>query len=119
MPLAKEDAIPAPATTITAMSGDASSAQRRTNEPEPSGRHRRKARRWVKAGVAVAVGLASLVGIVYVRALLTLDSSTFSRALIWVDADTDDFRRFPARRINAPADPYVYEKESGYPFGTP
>jgi CubicO group peptidase (beta-lactamase class C family) len=60
-----------------------------------------------------------LVGIVYVRAFLTLDSSTFSRALVWVDADVDDFRRFPARRINASADPYVYEKAPGYPSGLP
>ncbi len=29
------------------------------------------------------------------------------------------FRRFPARRINAPADPYVYEKGPGYPSGLP
>ncbi|CAN5694190.1 serine hydrolase [soil metagenome] len=69
--------------------------------------------------VALVVGLASLVGIVYLRAFLTLDSSTFSRALIWVDADADDFRRFPARRINAPENPYVYERGPGYPSGLP
>jgi beta-lactamase family protein len=88
-------------------------------EPGPPGRRRHKARRWVKVAVAVAVGLAALVGIVYVRAVLTLDSSTFSRALIWVDADVDDFRRFPSRRIDAPADPYVYEEAPGYPSGLP
>jgi hypothetical protein len=101
------------------MKGDASSAPGRTDEPERSARRRRRSRRWVKVAGAVAIGLVSLVGIVYVRALLTLDSSTFSRALIWVDADVDDFRRFPARRINAPADPYVYEEGPGYPSGLP
>jgi CubicO group peptidase (beta-lactamase class C family) len=59
------------------------------------------------------------VSIVYVRALLTLDSSTFSRAIVWFDADVDDFRRFPARRINAPPDAYVYEEGPGYPSGLP
>jgi hypothetical protein len=80
---------------------------------------RPKTRRWIKVAVAVTVGLASLVAIVYVRAFLTLDSSTFSRALIWVDADVDDFRRFPARQISAPPDPYVYEEGPGYPSGLP
>jgi CubicO group peptidase (beta-lactamase class C family) len=76
-------------------------------------------RRWAKVTLAVVVGLALLIGIVYVRAFLTLDSSTFSRAIVWVDADVDDFRRFPARRIDAPADPYVYEKGGAYPSGLP
>lgn len=86
---------------------------------QPSGSSRRKSRRWVKVAVAVVFGLAFLVGIVYLRAFLTLDSSTFSRALLWVDADVDDFRRFPARPIEAPEDPYFYEKGSGYPLGLP
>jgi hypothetical protein len=80
---------------------------------------RRKGRSWVKIAVAVAVALASLVAIVYVRAFLTLDTSTFSRAIIWVDADVDDFRRFPVRRIDAPGNAYVYEKGPGYPSGVP
>jgi CubicO group peptidase (beta-lactamase class C family) len=96
-----------------------SPAKGRPKEPELSGRHRRKVPRLVKIAGAVALGLASLVGIVYVRAFLTLDSSTFSRALIWVDADVDDFKRFPPRPINAAADPYVYEKGLGYPSGLP
>jgi CubicO group peptidase (beta-lactamase class C family) len=96
-----------------------SPAKGRPREPERSGRHRRKVPRWVKIAGAVALGLALLVGVVYVRALLTLDSSTFSRALIWVDADVDDYRRFPARRISAPPDPYVYEEGPGYPSGLP
>jgi CubicO group peptidase (beta-lactamase class C family) len=101
------------------MDGDALSAPRRPDERKPSDRRRSKTRRRVKIAIAVAVGLASIVGVVYVRALLTLDSSTFSRALIWVDADVDDFKRFPARRIDAPADPYVYEKGPGYPSDLP
>ncbi len=75
----------------TAMNGDSSSTQRKPSETERSGPRRRKGRRWLKVALVVAVGLASFVGIVYVRALLTLESSTFSRAVIWVDADVDDF----------------------------
>jgi CubicO group peptidase (beta-lactamase class C family) len=67
--------------------------------------------------VAIVASLALFVGLVYLRAYLTLDSSTFSRAIIWVDADVDDYKRFPARRIEARADPYVYEKGPGYPAG--
>jgi len=99
------------------MNGDDSSTAGGQVAPEPSGR--RQARRWVKVCIAAVVVLASLVGIVYLRAFLTLDSSTFSRALVWVDADVDDFRRFPARRIHAPPDPYLYEKGPGYPSGLP
>lgn len=82
-------------------------------------REGRKTHRWPKFVLGVLLGLALLVGIVYVRALLTLDSSTFSRALIWVDADVDDYKRFPARQIDAPAEPYVYEEGPGYPSGLP
>jgi CubicO group peptidase (beta-lactamase class C family) len=96
---------------------DARSAQRGTVKPERSSRRGPRTRRWIKVALVVAVGLASLVSIVYLRALLTLDSSTFSRALIWVDADVDDFRRFPSRRINAPPDAYFYEEGPGYPSG--
>ncbi|MGI8941011.1 MAG: serine hydrolase domain-containing protein [Actinomycetota bacterium] len=99
------------------MNGDDSSTAGGQVAPEPSGR--RQARRWIKVCIAAVVVLASLVGIVYLRAFLTLDSSTFSRALVWVDADVDDFRRFPARRIHAPPDPYLYEKGPGYPSGLP
>jgi CubicO group peptidase (beta-lactamase class C family) len=87
--------------------------------PEASNRRRNKKRRWVKIAVAVILGLALLVGAVYARAFLTLDSSTFSRAVVWVDADVDDFRRFPSRRINAPADRYFYDEGPGYPSGLP
>ena len=31
----------------------------------------------------------------------------------------DDYRRFPARRIDASANPYIYEKGPGYPSGLP
>lgn len=55
----------------------------------------------------------------YARAFFTLDSSTFSRAIVWVDADVDDYRRFPARGIDASTHPYIYEKGPGYPSGLP
>jgi CubicO group peptidase (beta-lactamase class C family) len=87
--------------------------------PEASSRRRNKKRRWVRVAFAVILGLALLVGAVYVRAFLTLDSSTFSRAVLWLDADVDDYRRFPSRRINAPSDPYLYEEAPVYPSGIP
>jgi CubicO group peptidase (beta-lactamase class C family) len=86
---------------------------------EASSRRRNKKRRWVRTVVAVILGLALLVGAVYVRAFLTLDSSTFSRALVWVDADVNDYRRFPSRRIDAPSDPHFYDEAPRYPFGLP
>jgi CubicO group peptidase (beta-lactamase class C family) len=99
-------------------SDDASAASSSVTAEEPGG-GRRKSRRWVKVTVAALAGLVLLVGLVYLRAFLTLDSSTFSRAIIWVDADVDDYRRFPARQINRPNDPYMYEKAAGYPSGLP
>jgi CubicO group peptidase (beta-lactamase class C family) len=93
---------------------DESPAQNKTIEPRLTRR-----RRWPKVMLAIVAGLALLVGLVYLRAYLTLDSSTFSRAIIWFDANVDDYRRFPARRIDAPTDPYVYEKGTGYPSGLP
>jgi CubicO group peptidase (beta-lactamase class C family) len=86
--------------------------------PEAPGPRRRK-RLWIRVPVAIVTALALFVGLVYIRAFLTLDSSTFSRAIIWVDADVEDYKRFPARRIEARADPYVYKKGSGYPAGLP
>jgi CubicO group peptidase (beta-lactamase class C family) len=72
-----------------------------------------------KVTLIVLLGLGLVVGAVYVRALLTLDSSTFSRAIIWLDANVDDYKRFPSRRISAPTNAYTYEKGTGYPSGLP
>jgi CubicO group peptidase (beta-lactamase class C family) len=69
--------------------------------------------------VGVILGLVVLVGGLYLRAYLTLDTSTFSRAIIWVDADVDDYKRFPSRAIDASSNPYVYEEGAGYPTGLP
>jgi CubicO group peptidase (beta-lactamase class C family) len=87
--------------------------------PESSSRRRNKKRRWVRIPIAVILGLALLVGAVYVRAFLTLDSSTFSRAVVWLDADVDDYRRFPSRRIDAPSDRHFYDEAPGYPSALP
>jgi hypothetical protein len=42
-----------------------------------------------------------LAGGVYGWAWLSTDSSTVARALIWMEANVRDHRRFPARRIPA------------------
>jgi CubicO group peptidase (beta-lactamase class C family) len=76
-----------------------------------------KRSRWLRIAVAALGSVVAIVAVAYVRARLTLDSSTFSRAIIWLDANVDDYKRFPARRIDASADPSVYEEGSGYPSG--
>jgi CubicO group peptidase (beta-lactamase class C family) len=52
--------------------------------------------------------LASIIGVVVVTfaalqlwARMALDESAFARALVWLDADVDDWRRFPAAEIRA------------------
>lgn len=100
------------------MTSNTSPARGRARNAQPSGSSS-KSCRWFKRAIAVVVGIIVFAGLVYARALLTLDSSTFSRALIWVDADVDDVKRFPARKIDAAASPYVYEKAPGYPSGLP
>jgi CubicO group peptidase (beta-lactamase class C family) len=59
-------------------------------------------RRWRRWALAVLVGLVALPGLVFGSAYLLKDRSGTARAIIWMDADTDDRRRFPARLIEAP-----------------
>jgi hypothetical protein len=51
---------------------------------------------------AVCLGLVALPGLVFGSAYLLKDRSGIARAIIWMDADTGDHRRFPARLIEAP-----------------
>jgi CubicO group peptidase (beta-lactamase class C family) len=60
------------------------------------------ARRWRRWAAAVGLGLLALPGLVFGSAYLLKDHSGIARAIIWMDADTGDHRRFPARVIEAP-----------------
>ena len=62
---------------------------------------RRRQRRWLRRLAGAAVGAALLAGAIYGWAWLSTDSSTIARALIWMEADVGDQRRFPARPIPA------------------
>lgn len=65
---------------------------------------------------ATAILLGSMAA-VYAVAWLLRDHSTVARALVWMDSDVDDYRRFAARTIQASPDPYIYDKGPGYPDG--
>ncbi len=58
------------------------------------------------------IGLLALPGLVFGSAYLLEDRSGVARAIIWMDADTDDQRRFPARLIEAPQRPTPLERAS-------
>lgn len=64
---------------------------------------RRRPRR-VLVGVAA---LAVLLAGVYGWALASLDTSTVARTLVWMQSDTGDMDRFPAREIAGSAEPAV------------
>ena len=63
--------------------------------------------RWV---AGVAIGLIAIAGLVFGAAYLLKDESGVARAIVWMEADTDDYRRFPARPIEAPARPASFER---------
>jgi CubicO group peptidase (beta-lactamase class C family) len=57
--------------------------------------------RWLRRVALGALGLVALVLAVFGWALLSTDSSTVARAMIWMEADIGDQGRFPARAIPA------------------
>ena len=60
---------------------------------------RRSQRRWLRRLALAAVAVILLGGALYGWAWLSTDSSTVARALMWMEADVGDQRRFPARQI--------------------
>jgi CubicO group peptidase (beta-lactamase class C family) len=60
-------------------------------------------RRWQRWALGLVLGAVALVALVFGGAYLLRDESGVARAIIWMEADTDDYRRFPARMIDAPA----------------
>jgi CubicO group peptidase (beta-lactamase class C family) len=52
--------------------------------------------------VAMVLGaIVAAAALLQVWARLSLDSSSVARSLVWLDADVDDYKRFPSRRISA------------------
>ena len=77
----------------------------------------RSRRGWWRVPVTVVVAVAVAAVALQVWARLMLDHSAVARAVVWMDADVDDWRRFPASPI--PAGGEVLELEEGsLPEGT-
>jgi CubicO group peptidase (beta-lactamase class C family) len=64
----------------------------------------------IVAGVVIA--LIVLAGALYGLAYLTTSRSGLSRSIIWMDADVFDYKRFPARSMEASDDPLVLNRAS-------
>ena len=63
--------------------------------------------RWIFRAFLALVLVAGLVfGVSY---LLTPYSGT-ARAIVWMEADVDDYRRFPSRPIQAPSQPFRFRR---------
>ena len=60
-----------------------------------------------RLGMAL-VALGVMVAGIAVWAFASLDTSLYARTLVWMDADTDDWQRFPAREVEASPDPVVF-----------
>jgi CubicO group peptidase (beta-lactamase class C family) len=82
----------------------------------PSGKRRigRRILRWI---AFVFIFLVLTTSGTWVFARFTLDKFTFSRAMIWMEADVNDYQRFPSRRMEASEDPFLYKEGPGYPNG--
>jgi CubicO group peptidase (beta-lactamase class C family) len=61
----------------------------------------RKVGRWLFRGF---VALVLVAGLVFGVSYLLTPYSGLARAIVWMDADVDDYRRFPSRPIEAPAE---------------
>jgi hypothetical protein len=57
------------------------------------------------------LGLAAITAVVFGAASLLKDHSRVARAILWREADTDDYLRFPWRPIEAPPDPARFERD--------
>jgi CubicO group peptidase (beta-lactamase class C family) len=50
----------------------------------------------------------AVVGLLYGAAFVLTPYSGVARAIVWIEADVDDYRRFPARPIEAPAEAFRF-----------
>ena len=73
-------------------------------------------RRWRRC--LVVVGLLVLAGVGYGELVASTSRSQLARAVLWGESDTDDHRRFPARRVAAGPDRFDFHRPAGG-AGTP
>lgn len=64
-------------------------------------------KRWIRLLLGGLGGLVIVVGGTYAWALVSLDTSTVARALVWLQSDVGDIDRFPARTIAASPSPFT------------
>ncbi|HEX2025425.1 MAG TPA: serine hydrolase [Actinomycetota bacterium] len=67
-------------------------------------------RRFGRILLRVVVALAVIAGLVFGASFLLTPYSGLARAIVWMNADVDDFRRFPSREIQAPAQPFRFRR---------
>jgi CubicO group peptidase (beta-lactamase class C family) len=67
-------------------------------------------RRFGRVVVRVLVGLLLLTGLVFGAAFLLTPYSGLARAIVWMEADVEDVRRFPSREIQAPERPFRFRR---------
>jgi CubicO group peptidase (beta-lactamase class C family) len=68
--------------------------------------------RWA---VRLVLGLVVLAGLVFGVSYLLTPYSGLARAIVWMEADVEDYRRFPARPIVAPGEPFRFGRASPPP----
>ena len=56
------------------------------------------------------LGLVVVAALVFGTAYLLTPYSGVARAIVWIEADVEDYRRFPARPIEAPAEPFRFRR---------
>lgn len=72
---------------------------------------------WVRVPAVIVGAVVVTFAALQLWARMTLDESAFARALVWMDADVDDWRRFPAAEV--PAGGRVLKlREGSLPQGT-
>jgi CubicO group peptidase (beta-lactamase class C family) len=67
-------------------------------------------RRWARWALRGLLVVALLAGLVFGTAYLLTPYSGVARAVVWIEADVDDYRRFPSRPIEAPAQPFRFPR---------
>jgi CubicO group peptidase (beta-lactamase class C family) len=70
-------------------------------------------RRWRRWLLLALVGLVVLVGVGYGGLVAATSRSQLARAIVWGESDTDDHRRFPARRVAAGPDRFDFHRPAG------
>ena len=73
-------------------------------------------RRWPTRAAKTLGAVAIVVAAIFVWASFSTGSSLYARALMWMQADTDDWQRFPSRTMSPSSQPLDFV-ESSLPTG--